>query len=260
MTLTRSFWRTHALLPAVFFAVVLACVSAFDLDRTIAHTWYFDSLSNQWLGSGEGTWWARGVIHTGGRTLVRAVAAVLLIAWATTFFSKRFRPWRRRAGFAFLAVALSVGIVGGLKAITNVDCPWDLAEFGGKRPYVALFADRPDSLPHAQCFPGAHASSGFSLVFLYFLLRGRHRRRARWALMGAVAVGVIFSIGQEARGAHFVSHDLTAAAIVWFAQLLLYVWILGSQDRIEEETSLAPPSTIGVSQETGQPRFQTDLE
>jgi hypothetical protein len=37
---------------------------------------------------------------------------------------------------------------------------------------------------------------------------------------------VIFSIGQEARGAHFVSHDLTAAAIVWFTQLLLYSWIL----------------------------------
>lgn len=235
MTPTRQFWRTHAVLPGVGFAAVLALVAAFDLDRTISHALYFDSVSGQWLGGGAGMWWARDVIHTGGRSLVRLVAGVVLVAWIATFFIERLRPWRRHAAFAFLAVALSIGLVGGLKAITNVDCPWDLAEFGGDRPYVTLFADRPDSLPHAQCFPGAHASSGFALVFAYFLLRGRSRRAARRALAGAVVLGVIFSIGQEARGAHFVSHDVTAAAIVWFTQLLLYARILA---RVESERSL----------------------
>jgi membrane-associated PAP2 superfamily phosphatase len=230
MILARRFWRTHAILPGVGFALALVLVGAFGLDRPIAHALYFDSVSKEWLGGAEGMWWARDVIHTGGRTLVRVLAAVVLVAWAATFCNGRFRPWRRRAGFAFIALALSTGIVGGLKAVTNVDCPWDLAEFGGDRPYVALLADRPDSLPHARCFPGAHASSGFALVFGYFLLRGRYRRRARWALLGAIVVGVIFSIGQEARGAHFLSHDLTAAAIVWFTQLLLYVRILAPQD------------------------------
>lgn len=230
MMLTRQFWRTHVILPGVGFVLALALLGAFDLDRTISHALFFDSASQQWLGAADGMWWARDVIHTGGRSLVRLVAAVVLVSWIATFFSKRLRPWRRRAGFAFLAVALSTGIVGGLKAITNVDCPWDLAEFGGDRPYVSLFADRPDSLPHAACFPGAHASSGFALVFGYFLLRGRSRRRANWALFGAIVVGVIFSLGQEARGAHFLSHDLTAAAIVWFMQLLLYVRILGRDD------------------------------
>jgi membrane-associated PAP2 superfamily phosphatase len=230
MTLPRAFWRTHAIVPGVGFALALAFLGAFGLDRTIAHALYFDIAAKEWLGGAGGMWWARDVIHTGGRTLVRFVAVGLLAAWLATVFGERFRPWRRRAGFALLAVALSTGIVGGLKAVTNVDCPWDLAEFGGDRPYVAIFADRPDSLPHAKCFPGAHSSSGFSLVFGYFLLRGRHRRRARWALLGAVAIGVIFSIGQEARGAHFLSHDLTAAAIVWFTQLILYVRMLASQD------------------------------
>ena len=40
----------------------------------------------------------------------------------------------------------------------------------------------------------------------------------------AIALGAAFSIGQEARGAHFLSHDLTSAAIVWFVQLGLYAW------------------------------------
>lgn len=237
MTTARQFWRTHAIVPGVGFVLALALVATLGLDRTISHALFFDSASKQWLGGAEGMWWARDVIHTGGRSLVRVVAAAALVAWIATFFSERFRPWRRRAGFAFLAIALSTGIVGGLKAVTNVDCPWDLAEFGGDRPYVELFADRPDSLPHAKCFPGAHASSGFALVFGYFLLRGRRRRWARWALVGALCVGVIFSIGQEARGAHFLSHDLTAAAIVWFTQLLLYARLLAPQDFKEREQS-----------------------
>lgn len=238
MRVTRQFWRTHAILPGVGFALALALLGAFDLDRAISHALFYDSVAKQWLGAADGMWWARDVIHTGGRSLVQLVAAVVLFLWIATFFSERLRPWRRRAGFAFLAVALSTGIVGGLKAITNVDCPWDLSEFGGDRPYVTLFGDRPASLPHAACFPGAHASSGFALMFGYFLLRGRSRRRAKWALFGAIAVGVIFSVGQEARGAHFLSHDLTAAAIVWFTQLFLYMWILARDDFGEGVPSL----------------------
>jgi membrane-associated PAP2 superfamily phosphatase len=63
-------------------------------------------------------------------------------------------------------------------------------------------------------------------VCFYFLLRDRSRRVARWALASAIAIGVAFSIGQEARGAHFLSHDLTSAAIVWFVQLALYARLL----------------------------------
>ena len=58
----------------------------------------------------------------------------------------------------------------------------------------------------------------------YFVFRDHSRSLARWMLAAAIAVGLAFSIGQEARGAHFLSHDLTSAAIVWFVQLGLYSW------------------------------------
>jgi membrane-associated PAP2 superfamily phosphatase len=32
-------------------------------------------------------------------------------------------------------------------------------------------------------------------------------------------IGIIFAIGQEARGAHFLSHDLTSALVVWVVLL-----------------------------------------
>ena len=218
----QLFWRHHLWWPLLAFTLCLGALEVFSLDRPLARDWFFNVHSGHWLGAGNGEWWARGVLHTGGRWVVRGLAALALAVWGLSFAVLRLREWRRPAGFVVLAILLATAIVGGLKAITNVDCPWDLAGFGGDNPYVTLFADRPDALARAQCFPGAHSSSGFALLCFYFAFRDRSQRLARWALGGAIAVGVAFSIGQEARGAHFLSHDLTSAAIVWFVQLALY--------------------------------------
>ncbi|MEO8016705.1 MAG: phosphatase PAP2 family protein [Pseudomonadota bacterium] len=217
----RAFWRKHAWWPLLAFVLVFGAMQAFSLDRVLAEDWYFNVRTGHWSGTGAGDWWAHRLLHTGGGWLIRAVGASAILVWVLSFTS-RIRSWRRPAGFVLLAMLLSTSIVGGLKAITNVDCPWDLLGFGGHNPYVALFADRPDALPHAKCFPGAHSSSGFALVCFYFLLRERSVRAARWALAAGLAIGVAFSIGQEARGAHFLSHDLASAGIVWFVQLALY--------------------------------------
>jgi membrane-associated PAP2 superfamily phosphatase len=218
----RIFWRRHGWWPLLGFVLCLGALEIFSLDRVFAREWFFNVHSAQWLGLGSGDWWANRLLHRDGRDLIRGIGGLALAGWLSSFAGVGTRKWRRPTGFVLLALLLSIGLVGGLKAITNVDCPWDLTGFGGHNPYVALFADRPDSLPHARCFPGAHSSSGFALVCIYFVLRERSHRLTRWALAGAILVGVAFSIGQEARGAHFLSHDLTSAAIVWFVQLGMY--------------------------------------
>ncbi|HEU5134272.1 MAG TPA: phosphatase PAP2 family protein [Steroidobacteraceae bacterium] len=222
----QQFWRRHLWWPLLAFTIAFAVLEMFSLDRVLARAWYFNAPTAQWLGAGDGEWWARGLLHTGGRRVVRGVAGVALLLWASSFRFSTLRAWRRPAGFVLWAMLLATLAVGGLKAVTNVDCPWDLSGFGGHNPYVALFSDRPASLKRAQCFPGAHASSGFALLCFYFVFRDRSRRAAWCALAAALAVGIAFSIGQEARGAHFLSHDLTSAAIVWFVQLGLYVKLL----------------------------------
>ena len=249
--------------PGVAFALAFSLILALDLDRSLAHALFFDVASRRWLGESAA--------DTDLGWLVRATgAAVLGAAWLATLLVRRLAPWRRRIGFVLAALALSIGIVSGLKSVTNVDCPWDLAEFGGDRPYVGLFADRPDSLPRAECFPGAHASAGFALLFGYFLLRERSKERARWALTGAIAVGVTLSLFQESRGAHFLSHDLAAAGIVWFTQLLLYVAILKPKEaqwpartaRPEAESRSRRRTACAIPRsrtETRSPGFPADL-
>ena len=87
---------------------------------------------------------------------------------------------------------------------------------------AVAFATLSDELPRGHCFPAAHASSGYALVAFYFALRERHAAWARCALLIGLATGLLFGIAQQARGAHFLSHDVWSAFLVWMTTLTLY--------------------------------------
>jgi len=221
--LDRRFWITHGVAPFLVFVVVAALLATTDIDLKISDTWFFDAAARAF--PARNAWWARDLLHHGGRDAVRLVALGTLLALGASFVGTKRRHWRRPAAYLFTSMVLAVSLVGGLKQLTNVDCPWDLERYGGTRPFVHLFADRPDALPHAACFPGAHSSSGFALVAFYFLLRGRRPAAARVALAGALFIWGAFSFAQQARGAHFLSHDLWSVFLVWFTCLGLYAYV-----------------------------------
>jgi membrane-associated PAP2 superfamily phosphatase len=214
-------WRRLVGWPGIAFALVLGTLILGHFDRPIASALFYSPESG-WLGAGGGDWWAHHLIHDAGRWLPRGLVAVALAGWLASYKIVWLARWRRELAFVFFGMALVVVVVGLLKEVTNVDCPWALSGYGGSRPYVLLFGDRPDALPRAACFPGAHASSGFALLAFFFALRERARKAALVMLGVAVTVGVVFAIGQEARGAHFLSHDVTAAALAWFLLAFLY--------------------------------------
>ena len=239
-TQRTNLWAAALILLAAFLLEWL------DYDRSIARVFFyhppaFGPDANGWIGSGPGAWWARDLLHSGGRWLVRCVAATALACWALSFVMHRLAPWRRQALFVFAGMVLVTATVGLLKVLTDVDCPWDLAGFGGDRPYVRLFGNRPDYLPAARCFPGAHSSSGFALMSIYFALREDWTRLARIALGGALIVGTLFSIGQQARGAHFLSHDLTSAALSWWMLATLHACLFGVGTRVAPAVAEAAP-------------------
>lgn len=217
-----QFWWKHARWPLAFFIVAAIVFAATNLDFEIANTLFFDVANLQWLGAGN--FWINDVIHTGGRWAVRGLVGIALAVWIASSWAPALQRLRRPAAYFVTAVVLTVGIVGLLKTITNVDCPWDLQSFGGRFPYVDLFASRPASLRRAMCFPAAHASSGYALMALYFLIYERSRRLAVLGLTTGVFVGLIFGIAQQARGAHFASHDLWSAFIAWIVPLTVYTF------------------------------------
>jgi len=216
---TDSFWVINGVLPFAVSVIVLLAIHYGGIDTRLASHFY-DIASGKWIGAD--TWWASTVLHDGGRWLVRIIAFGALFTWLTTFLGWGSHKLRRQAAYVATAIILCTGIVGTLKAITNVDCPWDLALYGGDRPLIPWFAARPDNLPHAQCFPGAHSSSGFSLLCLYFLFADRGKA-IRWVgLLTGLVLGGLFSFAQQARGAHFLSHDVWSAVICWYVVLVLY--------------------------------------
>lgn len=205
--------RSLVLLPLLAWLCALVWLWGGHADPWLARMLFFDATTGQWLGSGVNGWWAQQVLHEGGRNLVRCIFAgtLLLAVWPGGQHALR----RQRARYLATSIALTVLVAGALKQVTGVACPWDLQQFGGL-----------SHAARAACFPGGHSASGFSLVAFYFAWRVDSPRRARAGLMCALAVGALFALGQEARGAHFLSHDLTSAAMAWFMAMGT-AWAMG---------------------------------
>lgn len=197
----------------VLLAALLFCLVVTGGDAEFARSLFFDGLQERWIGRHE--WWANELLHTGGRNAMRLLGVIALAAWAGSAFHTWLRPHRAALGYFSACMVIVPLTVGLLKQVTNVDCPWDLQGFGGTVPAFHWFQDRPDDLPRAACFPGAHSSSAFALFSLFFVWRPTRPRLAWAALTGTVVLGALFSIAQQARGAHFLSHDLASALIAW---------------------------------------------
>ena len=211
------------------------------IDTYVARHWAYDATVNRWIGHGR--WWADDLLHTDGRDAILLVIAGLLITIAGGLFWPRWSAARGTAIYLLATIALAWGLVGLLKHVTNVPCPWSLLGFGGERPHVGLFSPRPAGFGPAACFPGAHSASGFALFAFYFAFRDRRPRRARLLLAIATLIGAIFAFGQEARGAHFLSHDVSSAFLAWFVALGTYlVW--------RHPASAAADRTAGTAADT----------
>ena len=218
-----QFWWAHARIPLGILLVVTVVANVSSLDESVARALFFDANRQQWIGAHN--WWTTAFLHDGGRWAIRGLVAASLVLWISTFAHPRWRALRRPSLYFTVAMILAIGLVGLMKVLTNVDCPWDLQEFGGQFPYVHLFANRPDELRHAQCFPAAHASSGYALMALYFVAYEHGRRLARIGLATGLLMGLIFGIAQQSRGAHFLSHDVWSACITWLVSLAVYAFV-----------------------------------
>lgn len=222
------FMRVHLWVPLVVFAAVLLVFDIAQLDWRIARALY----------SWEGYHWllkrafiTESVIHKLGRNISIAAWLGVLCAWAAAYRRPALAAWRTPLAYLAMSILLSTLLVSWTKSWTNMDCPWDIVGLGGTRPYIKLFEARPEHLPHNACFPAGHASGGYAWMSLYFFFL-MARPGWRWYGLGIGSlVGLIFGIGQQLRGAHFLSHDLWTAAICWASALGLYLYFAARAER-----------------------------
>lgn len=227
------FWIWHGWLPFLLFTVWAGLFATTDWDLRLSDPFY-DHFAQTW--PYKHSWWAEGLIHTGGKDLILVIGISALLAVIGSYAVQALRPWRRAALFLSLNIALSTGLVAVAKETTNRHCPWDHTRYDGPVPYSRLFEPPPAECKPGKCFPAGHAAGGFSLMGLYFVFY-RRRPLALAGLAIGLGLGTLFSFGQVARGAHFVSHNLWTAAICWAVALLLYVFPF--QGRLEPARTTA---------------------
>lgn len=158
------------------------------------------------------------------------VASIAGLAWGGYFLSyavPALRPHRRGLLFVGLALALAPATVSLLKLASTRHCPWDVAQFGGFAPYVALLDTTPPGLAPGHCFPAGHASTGFCLMAFYFLGWSARQPGLAWAgLAVGLASGIGLGFGRMAQGAHFLSHVLWSGLVCWAVLVALYALVL----------------------------------
>lgn len=179
-------------------------------------------------------WVTNNLIHKGGKYLstLTVVAAIILYMYLLVSSNDQYIKWRKPFVYLILASLTSVTLVSLLKIITNMDCPWNLIQFGGDRPFVGLIEMRPREMENGKCFPAGHASSGYAWVSLYFFFRMTIPKYRWLGLSCGLFTGLIFGISQQLRGAHFVSHDIATLSVCWITALLFYIAFTKNTNRL----------------------------
>lgn len=145
---------------------------------------------------------------------------IISVAVCSLFWGIYRRNWRLVV--TMLLVGVGPLIIGILKSTSGHSCPWDLVQYGGKALSYALLDATPVGAGPGHCFPGGHASSGFSVMALFFLFYPERPRLATFCWLAGVTLGMLMGFGQVMRGAHFISHNLWAGWWVWLSQLVFF--------------------------------------
>lgn len=202
----------HVVLVPLTLALLAVAAADTGLDRAVSD-FFYDPATSEF--PAHRSFALELIGHQAGRAFVVIVWIGLLCAAFASHYT-RLEPRLRAAQFAaLLGMALGPATVSLLKRITGHQCPWSLKSYGGYADYSAHWFVASDEV--GRCFPSGHAAGGFSLIAFYFLGAAIGNPVVRYVgLAAALVLGTGFSAVRVAQGAHFVSHNLWSAAIVWF--------------------------------------------
>jgi len=238
----RSFWLPHIALP-----IIAGLLLTFLYPHTRLDTWliqpFYDAHALVFPLKNDG--FLENVMHKGLRNLMIVVSLMMLGFWifglkicGVVFKSQNGSHWskvyHRQFLWIFVAMVISTSTISILKRLSMHSCPWDLLAYGGNQPWAEVFSNLPATAKMGHCFPGGHASGGFALIAIYFGFRDSLPKLANAGLLLGLLFGFAMGWGQMMRGAHFMSHNLWTAWIVWMILLAQYlVWspkALAAQD------------------------------
>lgn len=142
-----------------------------------------------------------------------------------------FAAHRRDLLFIVVSFAITTGFIHFFKSHTSIYCPVETTLYGGVQAKMEWYKNFTllNKAGDGRCWPGGHASGGFTMLALYFVAR-RYRWQHAYKLLGAVMVlGFIFGTTRVFQGWHYMSHTFWAGIVVWFSMLLTALAFYGRE-------------------------------
>jgi membrane-associated PAP2 superfamily phosphatase len=244
------FYRLNLGLPLVCAAVVFLLFDMTRIDIAFSDLFYdplhqvfplghvrlFEQITHKW---------ARVIPNWTGEAAI--IGALLSFVWPLFRPEKRpgllrvldkvrlTRPLRfahrHRRDFLYVvfAFSLSTGVIHYLKGHTSVYCPVETTQYAGKIEHKEWFQNF-DLLKVAgdgRCWPGGHASGGFTMLALYFVARRYRWRHSKALMYGALALGFVYGTTRVLQGWHYMSHTFWAGIFVWLSCWLMAMFFYG---------------------------------
>lgn len=216
---SNRFWVWHFWLPLLLASAALFFMEHSSVDLWLADQWYALQ-GGQWAWRSH--WVSYELIHHHGKQMIIAIGLSALGLIVLSFFRPGLRNWRAPMSYLLTTMAVVPASIASFKKFSPVDCPWSLLRYGGELPYIRTFEHSFGVTDMGRCFPSGHASGGFILLAMYFAALPFVKNPARFLLPGLIA-GWIFALGQQSRGAHFLSHDVWTLSICWFGALGMFL-------------------------------------
>lgn len=237
-----AFYLNNLGLPLLLALVVFVCFDLTQLDQAISNllldpNGQFPLLHNQWFEKVTHKW-PRVLPDWTGELAV--VGVLLSFIWplmtrtpqafpSRLLAASRLAPllrfsttYRRDLLFVVLAFALSTTAIHYLKSHTGVYCPVETTLYGGTQPHLEWFSHFSwlAKAGDGRCWPGGHASSGFTLLALYFVAVRHRWAHARSLLVAILLTGLVFGTTRVLQGWHYMSHTFWAGIVVWLTTWL----------------------------------------
>lgn len=215
MKMTKQAVITAILL---FFSVLLFELSKIDI---LVQDYLYDFGAARWVLDRDEVI-SKFVFYDGIKIII--ICFVLMLFVIAVFFKHSHFVQNHKTGILivlFSAVMVPL-TVGALKAITNIPCPRDLTHYGGIYPHITLFMSYPQDFfqyENIKCYPAGHASGGFALLSLLFLVK-----KKSFKIMTAIlvlSIGWAMGIYKMLIGDHFLSHTVITMILSWLIILIV---------------------------------------
>ncbi len=155
---------------------------------------------------------------------------IILIIWSIKLrLLKRNIELEKKLLFLIAVLILTPLTVALFKHYSPIICPIHIKEFGGDRYHISpldIFKEGVFFSNNGKCFPAGHASGGFSLIALYFVMPSKLLKR--YALCGSLTLGTIMGLYQMAKGMHYLSDTVATLTIAYLVSITMERLIINS--------------------------------